>query len=296
MPFMAGIVNSGGNLPEDVQRRLTPFVASVDKQVERLAREKGLLPSQVRLLRPCNVAYIVTEDTIFAVLTNINVGGMPMHRYIHRTEGQMNLHTAIYLVERDLAFEQAFGIQFSRTFIEDDTNRETHAIEVAQSYLADEIINLERLNKIVRLNPVFNGRDFMIDDSLVFVLSPFSEPFDTIHRDHIQPTVEAISGLRCLRADDIYDNRPIIEDIWRLINEARIIIAELSGRNPNVFYETGIAHTVGKEVILLTQNIEDVPFDLRHLRSIVYDYTPRGVSTLETNLRNTILTIINRSH
>ena len=58
-----------------------------------------------------------------------------------------------------------------------------------------------------------------------------------------------------MRADDIYDNRPIIEDVWRCTNEARILIAELTGRNPNVFYETGIAHTVGKEVILITQSL-----------------------------------------
>jgi hypothetical protein len=58
-----------------------------------------------------------------------------------------------------------------------------------------------------------------------------------------------------------------------------------------VFYETGIAHTVGKEVILITQNMDDVPFDLRHLRCILYEYTPRGVQILETNLKNTISNI-----
>ena len=95
-----------------------------------------------------------------------------------------------------------------------------------------------------------------------------------------------------MRADDIYDNRPIIEDIWRYTNEAGILIAELTGRNPNVFYETGIAHSVGKEVILITQSMDDVPFDLKHLRCTVYEYTPRGVATLEQNLRNTMLNVL----
>jgi hypothetical protein len=61
-----------------------------------------------------------------------------------------------------------------------------------------------------------------------------------------------------------------------------------------VFYETGIAHTVGKEVILITQTIDDVPFDLRHLRCIVYEYTPKGIQLLETNLTNTINNIRTR--
>ena len=97
-----------------------------------------------------------------------------------------------------------------------------------------------------------------------------------------------------MRADDIFDNKPIIEDIWKHINEAHIVISELTERNPNVFYETGISHTVGKEVVLITQNINDVPFDLRHLRCIVYKYTPRGVQALENNLKNTILNIRDR--
>ena len=127
-----------------------------------------------------------------------------------------------------------------------------------------------------------------------FVLSPFQDTFNTIYGDHIRPTIEKVGGLRCLRADDIYDNRPIIEDIWRYINESTILISELTGRNPNVFYETGIAHTVGKEVILITQSMDDVPFDLKHLRCIVYDYTPRGIQNLEGNLMSTILQILAR--
>ena len=143
----------------------------------------------------------------------------------------------------------------------------------------------------MRINPIFQGRDFFIDKSKIFMLSPFAEPFNTIYNDHIKKTIATIQRLDILRADDIYGTQPIIEDIWKNINEAGIIIAELTGRNPNVFYEVGIAHTVGKEVILLSQNIEDIPFDLKHLRCILYDYTPRGCQTLELNLRNTILSI-----
>lgn len=246
-------------------------------------------------MKPCNVVFLVTDDFVFTVLTNINVGGVPIHHYISWTQGPLDLNSAIFLVERDIAFEKSFGIQFPRSYISAaDQEKENYGRIVAEDYINGELAYIERLNRIVRLNPIFRGRDFMISDSLVFVLCPFSEPFNTIFRDHIKPTVESIPGLSCIRADDIYDNRPIIEDIWKCINEARVIISELTGRNPNVFYETGIAHTVGKEVILISQNIDDVPFDLRHLRCITYDYTPRGATTLENNLRNTINAILSR--
>ena len=79
---------------------------------------------------------------------------------------------------------------------------------------------------------------------------------------------------------NLYGNKPIIQDIWSAINRAEIIVAELSGRNPNVFYEVGICHTLGKEVILLAQDIEDIPFDLRYLRVILYEPTYRGCKQL----------------
>ncbi|MEF7665843.1 MULTISPECIES: hypothetical protein [Bacillus] len=296
MPLNAPVVSSGGDLPDEIRMNLNKFVHLVDKKVEYIARKNGLTTSQVRLLRSCNVAFIVNEHTIFCVMTNINASGVVKHFYINWFGKPLNLNDALFLVERDLGFEQTFGIQFPYDILQKSSMEQENLSEsIASTYIDEEIVNLERLNKIVRMNPVFNGRDFMIDDSKVFMLSPFSDPFNDIYKDHIKPTVEsAVSGLICSRADNIYGNQSIIEDIWKSINEAKIIISELTGRNPNVFYETGIAHTVGKEVILLTQSMEDVPFDLRHLRCIVYNYTPPGVKSLEDNLTNTIRAIINK--
>lgn len=65
-----------------------------------------------------------------------------------------------------------------------------------------------------------------------------------------------------------------MQDIANLIARSRVVISDLSGKNPNVFYETGIAHTLGRDVIQITQSAEDVPFDLRHLRFI--NYLPNG--------------------
>lgn len=287
----------GGNLDDkDAQSRIMSLLKLMDKHVARNAREQGLFPAQVRLLQPLNFCVLATDEEVFVVVSNKNVGGMPRHQFVDWSGKDMNLQAAAFIVQRDLAFENPFVLSFGKGVLdlsEEDLDKEAKSI--SESYIKDEILNLERLEKMVRINPIYQGRDFMMNDKLIFVLSPFAEPFNTIFKDHIKPTVESMGDFTCFRADDIYDNRAIIEDIWQSINEARIVISELTGRNPNVFYETGIAHTVGKEVILLTQSMEDVPFDLRHLRCIVYDYTPRGVKTLETNLVNTTGEIIKRT-
>ena len=295
MPLNSGIAMVGGNLDSALQGKVTKLFAKIDKKVAEKARQRNLFPSQVKLLQPAKFCVIVGDLNVYVVCSNQNVGGMPQHQFMDWSGKDMNLQAAIFLVHRDLSFESAFGFEFSRNVLDMQEHEQSESVAaIADQYIHDELLNLERLNRMVRINPIFQGRDFLLNDRLVFVLSPFAEPFNTIYLDHVRPTVQSISGLTCLRADDIYDNKPIIEDIWKSINGARVIIAELTGKNPNVFYETGIAHTVGKEVILLTQSMDDVPFDLRHLRCIVYDYTPRGISTMETNLRNTVSNILNR--
>ena len=68
-------------------------------------------------------------------------------------------------------------------------------------------------------------------------------------------------------------NTSIIDDICNSILGADVVVADCTGQNPNVFYELGIAHTLGKDVILLTQSIDDIPFDISHLRFIEYENT-----------------------
>jgi hypothetical protein len=103
-----------------------------------------------------------------------------------------------------------------------------------------------------------------------FVISPFGEPFDTYFAHILKPALED-SGLYAVRGDSLYRPTTIVDDIWQGIRDAKLLIAELTGRNPNVFYELGLAHAISKPVILLSESIEDVPFDLRSIRVLLYD-------------------------
>jgi|GEM_PF-3716417 len=139
-------------------------------------------------------------------------------------------------------------------------------------------------------NPVFRGHGFKVNSELGFVLMPFDPIFKPVFTEIVKPVVEGF-GLRCVRADDLYGPAPIIEDVWRSINEARVIVSDVTGKNPNVFYETGLAHAVGKEVIIITQDLADVPFDLRHLRCIVYEDSVGGFRRIERELAETLSAI-----
>ncbi len=138
---------------------------------------------------------------------------------------------------------------------------------------------------------IFKSRVFNCKNDLCFVLMPFNEKLQPIYEDHIKKVVLKCK-LKCKRADDFFSISAIIDDIWENINISRIVIADLTGKNPNVFYEVGLAHALRKDVILITQNEDDVPFDLRHLRYVKYSYTPRGMAEFEGTLTKMIGNII----
>ena len=126
---------------------------------------------------------------------------------------------------------------------------------------------------------------------------PFGvDSLNIVYEDFVKPTLEERCKLRSERGDDVFGSNVIMDDIAKSIRRARLIIADLTGRNANVFYEVGIAHALNKQVLLMTQSIDDVPFDLRHRRALVYEYSPRGCKKLEKNLYDNVQNMIaNRS-
>ncbi len=137
-----------------------------------------------------------------------------------------------------------------------------------------------------------------------FVIMPIGDPrkdpalahrFEHLYSDWIKPAVEgcALAGedhprINCHRADK--DVRPgeIITQVIEALSEADVVIADLTGRNPNVFYELGVRHALRNNTILIAQDIDDIPFDLRGLRTICYRYEPESLLQLRASLRATL--------
>jgi len=109
-----------------------------------------------------------------------------------------------------------------------------------------------------------------VDPNLVFVLMPFKPSFDSYYEEIIKPAAKS-AGLETRKADEIYSTGPIIQDIWKQIWAAAVVVADVTEKNPNVNYELGICHTLGVPTVIITQSYDDVPFDYRHRRCIRYD-------------------------
>lgn len=103
-----------------------------------------------------------------------------------------------------------------------------------------------------------------------FVMMPFGEWFDRYYQDIYVPAIKE-AGLEPVRGDELFSTGSVVEQIWEQIEKSKLLLADLSGKNANVFYELGLAHAARKPVVFTSAQLEDVPFDLRHLRVIIYD-------------------------
>ena len=143
--------------------------------------------------------------------------------------------------------------------------------------------------KIVFAPSVFSIPKEDPDPKLVSVMMPFSQDFHGVYSAISKAATEA--GFSCKRVDDIWDSSTVIQDVFSLIFQSFIVVCDFSGKNPNVFYEAGIAHTLGKHVVPITQSQHDIPFDLQHHRYAKYLNNTEGLEKLKQDLYSRLVTL-----
>lgn len=145
-----------------------------------------------------------------------------------------------------------------------------------------------------RLKKLEKAANIGANDSC-FVMQPFAAPLGDYYEKVYKPAIEK-AGLRPVRADaEIFATGKIMDQVWSGINAAKVLVAELTSRNPNVFYELGLAHAMKKPVVLVSAKEEDVPFDLQHIRVIYYDMSDPfwGTKLIEKVAENILSAIQN---
>jgi hypothetical protein len=123
-----------------------------------------------------------------------------------------------------------------------------------------------------------------------FVMMPFGAWFDRYYQEIYVPAIKE-AGFEPVRADELFTTGSVVEQIWEQIEKAKLLLADLSDKNANVFYELGLAHAARKPVVFTASDVSHVPFDLRHLRVIIYDirepeWAPRLRKSIADYLRN----------
>jgi hypothetical protein len=165
----------------------------------------------------------------------------------------------------------------------------------------------------VIVKPIFKEKPpLLAKQDLCGVLMPFDRPFEKIFNETLKPSLENV-GFTVKKADNIFFREEestsistgaytssltpadrfsnpriisVMERIWLLINQSRLLVADVTGKNANVFYELGIAHTIGKDVIVISQEQKDIPFDIQYMPFIIYGKDKEGQEKLRQDIEN----------
>lgn len=165
-------------------------------------------------------------------------------------------------VEKASEFYQIFISSLESAKLIEKVGEKIRVLDIAQaSATSSGVLQIKKITEKVGV----------LSEDTCFVMMPFANPIGVYYQSIYEVAIKK-AGLTPVRADaDIFGTGKIIDQVWRGIKNAKVLVAELTKRNPNVFYELGLAHALNKPVVLVSSNEEDVPFDLQHIRVIYYD-------------------------
>lgn len=198
---------------------------------------------------------------------------------------------------RSLSFGDPDYEGLALTFLRKMIGSNDENLETVQKYISNkcsvsgEDISSEQTEgrKVIFSPNIFDVPVDAIDSNLISVMMPFTPQFSSVYKS-IQRAASS-TGFSSTKADNIWDHSTIIQDIFSLIFRSFIVVCDFSGKNPNVFYEAGIAHTLGKHVVPIAQSENDVPFDLQHHRYIKYLDNSEGMVDLQSALESRFNTL-----
>lgn len=291
-----GARTTGGSMTGDRQKLVTAILDEFLDQVNEISAQRRLRNAVVRSRLTCNLAVIVDDENMFLIAEKAS--GMPGSMFFDEKGKTFSADSIKEIAIWDLGFSDPFTVMFPADLISKSPQDRLAAIAAtAQTHVESEFQRIIQMTSLIQINPIFGPASYSSDQRLCFVLMPFRDDLTQIYTDVVKPAIEGNSmGLICRRADEIKSNKVIIQDIWKAICEARIVVADLTDFNPNVMYELGMAHTVGKETILLFQksSTERVrfAFDIGHIRRIEYEDSDSGRQTLKANIESTVRNVL----
>lgn len=239
-----GARSFGGNMPAELQGKIEKLLDEFGSCVQQISQEHQLRRAIVRSLLTCSLVAILDENNLF-ILAQRHFG-MPSSIFIRVPEKQLPPQQALDTARWEFGLEDPFLIAFPSALLEQDEAERTAALRaIAIAHVNSELQRMMKMTSLIQINPLFGTASYSMDERLAFLLMPFAEDLTRVYTSIVKPTVEAV-GLVSRRADEFKTNKAIIQDIWKAICEARVVIADLTDLNPNVMYELGIAHTLGR--------------------------------------------------
>lgn len=281
------------NVAAENVTKITALLESARDLIEEIAAKHGLRRAIVRSRLNPSVFILIDRTNIHVVGQVVSGSGASLVVWHENTNQQLTLHQALDIAKYDVGFGEPFGFSLPLRLAQISSDKAALTPYIIE-YIQSEVNRFQMMNSVISLSPIFGPAGFSVNEKSIFVLMPFRADLDEIYQTTIRQSIHDI-GMVAHRADELKNVNAIMHDIWKSICEARIVVADLTDFNANVMYELGIAHTVGKDTILLHQKPREqvkFPFDLAHIRRIEYINTIAGAGKLRADLQSTISSVL----
>jgi nucleoside 2-deoxyribosyltransferase len=250
---------------------------------DRVGAEKEAVPRIQELMRTLEDTASPEDSPVFAVLPTLQAPETRDLLDARARASASEAEAAELGMKLGLAEEANLRLRESFTTFERTINAVLDRLTPKDREAAAEAV--ERAVKARSQEPRRQVRQFPGFEEVpdqVFVVMPFREELEPIFRI-IKESGERV-GLRVMRADEMVAPGRITDQISEAISRAGLIVADITGQNPNVLFEVGMASSLGKNILMISQERERIPFDVAGQRVIFYENTMKGARSLREDL------------
>ena len=264
-------------LSAKVDKLIDEFMAIVDAMTEERHLQRGIARSQL----PCSMVAILDKESL-SILAQFRLENRTAS-YFYRPDIALTPQQAANSAQWEFGFEDAFIIQFPANLVEQSTQERHAALQkVASEHIDSEFLRLEKMLSLMRTRPIFGKAVSPVGARTLLLLLPQ----DANLRGNEKAILNAsrANNLPIVEAEDIRSGRSAVREMWDSLNHAAVIIADLTGADGGVMYGLGIAHTLGKETILIHPQGSKYLTDIPRTYRIEYEDSDAGRAKLEEQL------------
>lgn len=263
-------------LQEEVDRLLDEFMAEVEAISQDRHLQKGIVRSQL----PCDMLAVVDRANLYVVaqLRSEN----RTSTYIYNPDASWTPQKVLNSSQWEFGFNDPFLIRFPASLVVEKNDRHETLRKIASDHIDSEFMRFMSLLALLRTRPIFGSVPGAGSTGTVLLLLPSPDGPDKSSQVIIQ-AAEA-TGLMVVLAEDVRRGKTAVRGMWTSINEARIVVADLTGPDPGVMYGLGIAHTVGKETILISPQGSEYLAGIPNTQRIEYEDSDGGRMKLQQAL------------
>jgi hypothetical protein len=271
-----------GTMSEDLQAKvdvlLDEFVAAINFLTDERHLQKGIARSQL----PSSMIAILDKENLY-ILGQFRTEAR-FSSYLHTPEFVWPKQKISSSAQWEFGFEDPYIVKFPATLLDQELQqRQKTLYEIAAQHIDSEFNRFVGLLNLLRSRPIFGPAPPAIESRTAFLLLPSDESLNKNHEAIIRAL--EFNEMTARTSDDITNGKAAVREMWVAINQSRVVVADITGPDPGVMYGLGVAHTVGKETILIypqgSKYLTNIPKTLR----VEYDFGDKSRIEIETELR-----------